>query len=328
MAARRWKRAGVASLLMVLCVGGCAAVPEEIQSAADASRPSAEEIDEDPWRLLPPGAVAYARTDAAIWTSDFADDLAAKMVEYVPLARDAGLEPKRDIQLVIGGFYATVQNDVAFVAQGRFDRAAVERSAKIRSSDGSSSVQVGTFASETIYVEHQAAMALLSNKTLVFGTQLGVRRVLEVVEERRMRRALPKWFEALLEQPGAHVQIGLDLDAQAVPAVLRTRLSFLNHLRAARLVGNYKGGGVNLAGALTFDTPGAAADAERRIEGAQEEIDRYRLLMRALKMPEPFRRIEGKATGKDAQFAIELEAEAVSFALSQGDALLSQVMEK
>jgi hypothetical protein len=184
------------------------------------------------------------------------------------------------------------------------------------------------FAGETMYVREGAGLCLLTNKTLVFGTQLGVRRVLEVVEEHRMGRHLPSWFESLLKQPGAHLQLGLDLDSQPVPSVLRTRLEFLNHLRAGRLVGNYEGGGVNLAGALTFDTPAAATEAERQFASANEQLDQYRIVMRALSMPEPFRSIAGKATGKDTQFAIEVEAEMISFLLTRGSEFLSQFLDE
>ncbi len=306
----------------------CSPAPERIVSAAELERPSDAEVDEDPWRVLPPGAVAWLRTDASIWKSDFGGDLAKALARRLPLIEAAGVVVERDVELIIGAFYASVQNDVALVAQGNFSPEAFERAAASMGAqgEGPKALSEVEFAGETMYVKEGAAVALLTKKTLVLGTQLGVRRVLELVEERRMGRSVPPWFQSLLAQPGAHLQLGVDLDAQPVPSVLRTRLPALNHLRAARLVGNYKGGGLNLAGSLTFDTPAAAQKAEAQIAQADEQLERYRVVMHALDMPEPFVEMKGKSTGKDTQFAVGLEAAFVSFLLTRGDSFLQEFL--
>lgn len=321
------RRGALFLCFVALTSSACSKRQEEIRVASDLSGPTPEEIDKDPFRLLPPGAVALVRFDAHVWTSDFADELAQLMTHYLPVAEGSALAPERDIQVTVGAVYATVQNDVVFVGQGQFDQVKVASAVS-----ASPQTQLGRpittveFAGQTMYVADQAALAILTTKTAVFGTQLGVRRVLEVVEERRMKRHLPPWFESLLEQKDAQLQIGVDLDAEAVPAVLRTRLEFLNHLRAARLVGNYEGGGLNLVGSLTFDTPQSAQVAEAQLNSAEDELDQYRMVMTALAIPSPFRRIEAQAVGKDAQFAVEIEGEAMSYLFTKGSNVLDQFL--
>ena len=321
----RWMWIGVA----VGCFIGCAAPTEQIRFASDGARPTETDIDQDPWRLLPRGAVAFFRTDSSIWEADFGDDLAKALIEHLPLPSAVAVSPQSDIQLVVGAAYATVNNDVAFVCQGRFDREALNGALTSSSKNalGEEIVSI-VFAGETMHVAGAFAMAVLSSKTMVFGTQLGVRRVLEVVEEGRLARELPAWFETLLKTPDAAVQVGIDLDAQAVPTVFRTRLEFLNHLRAARLLGNYKGGGINLAGALTFDTPQAAETAATEVNSAEEQLDRYRFLVQSLGLPQLFRRVAAQATGKDVQFAVEVESDAVSYLIEKGSEVSALFMEQ
>jgi hypothetical protein len=285
------------------------------------------DIDHDPWRLLPRGAVAFLRTDQSIWTADFGDDLAQSLLTHLPLPEGAALSPQSDIELIVGAAYATVNNDVALVCQGRFDRDALNRAfaSSSKTALGEEIVSI-VFAGEKMHVAGALAMAVLSSKTMVVGTQLGVRRVLEVVEEGRLARELPPWFETLLQNQDATLQVGIDLDAQPVPAVFRTRLEFLNHLRAARLLGNYKGGGINWAGSLTFDTPQSAQTAVTEINSADEQMDRYRFLVQSLGVPRLFRRIAAQATGKDAQFAVEVEADAVSYLIDNGSEVSELVM--
>src|SRR6187402_607634 len=325
----RFRCAALIGAFAVAWMVGCAAPVEQIHFASERARPTALEIDRDPWRLLPQGAVSFFRTDQSIWEADFGDDLAQALTERLPLPSGVKLTPQSDIQLIVGAAYATVNNDVAFVCQGRFDRAALNQAlaAPATTALGEPIVSI-VFAGENMHVAGAFAMAVLSSKTMVFGTQLGVRRVLEVVEEGRLGRHLPAWFETLLATPSATLQLGIDLDAQPVPTVFRTRLEFLNHLRAARLLGNYKGGGINLAGSLTFDTPQSAEIAVTEVNSAEEQMDRYRFLVQSLGMPRLFRRIKAQATGKDVQFAVEVEAEAVSYVIDKGSEVSALIMEQ
>src|SRR5690606_21276088 len=125
-------------------------------------------------------------------------------------------------------------------------------------------------------------MSILTDRTLVFGTQLGVRRVLERVEEGRLKREVPTWFETLLSEKAASFQLGIDLDAQPIPATLGEKMPFMKGLRAARLLGNFRDPGMNLAGTLTYKAPIEASEAATVLNNLDEDLERYDLVLRAL----------------------------------------------
>jgi hypothetical protein len=163
-----------------------------------------------------------------------------------------------------------------------------------------------------MYVADQVAMSILTDETMVFGTQLGVRRVLERVEEGRLSRNLPLWYEALLEEGAAQFQLGIDLDSQPIPAAFGDKLAFLEGLRAARLLGNFKSPGVNVAGTLTYSEPKRAREAAEELASAREDLGKYALLFAALNIPQPIERLDARAADKETQIAVELEGEAVA----------------
>jgi hypothetical protein len=136
--------------------------------------------------------------------------------------------------------------------------------------------------------------------------------VLERVEEHRLEKNIPTWFQALLEDEASDVQIGIDLDAQPIPATLGEKIGFMKGLRAARILGNFKEPGLNLAGTLTYKTPQEAAQSAEFLTNIKDELDRYELLIRALGISQPLRRVEAEATDKDTQVVASIEGAALA----------------
>lgn len=316
---------GAVLLLTVLCgiLSSCAPKKEVILVTAEGRRAAPAQFDEDAFVLLPPGAVMWWRVDAkAAWNSSFGDSLAQRLEAYLPFASGAGVDLRADMDLVVGALYATVGSDVVAISQGRFDAAKIEKAvASNPTSVGGQEIQTSVYAGATMYVAAQAAMAILSEKTLVFGTQLGVRRVLEQVEEGRLKRDLPPWYEALLTQGGADMQWGIDLDSQPVPAAFRTQLTFLNELRAARLLGNFRAPGFNLAGSLSYDRPQGASKAAAELMKIEESLERYEMVLTALRIPQPISSLQARAIDKEAQLAVEFEGGALQAILDAGPKL-------
>lgn len=277
-------------------------------------RATIQSIDEDPWQLLPPGAVMWLRLDMKpAFQAEFGPQMEKIMLDLLPFANGSGIQPRRDIDVVVGALYATVGSDVVAIGQGRFDPQAIERAVTQKpESTAGLPIQVVTFAGTKMYIAGQTAMAVLTESTLVFGTQLGVRRVLERVEEGRLRRILPAWYEALLTQEAADFQWGIDLDSQPVPAAFRTQLEFLNQLRAARLLGNFRDPGLNLAGTLTYETPHSAESATLELAGLEKNLGKYEIILAALRVPQPIRSLRAQAIDKDTQVAIEVNGRAIA----------------
>lgn len=306
--------------IIACLVAACRPPQERIEFATERPRPTTDQINQDPWRLLPPGAVAWWHSDAALFSSDFATPVFEFFDTWLPFVRGAGIDLRTEVESMAGAVYASVANDVSVICRGRFDPDAVGRNVAQMVEDGE--VTRTDFAGVPLYVSDQAAMAVLTETSLVLGTQLGVRRVLELVEEGRLQRTTPVWFDSLLGEEAAQFQFGMDLDAQPVPAVLRTRLEFLNHLRAARLLGNYHSPGLNLAGTLSFDTSEGSETAAQELNQAARSLERYELLMTALSIPRIIVAIEAKSTGRDTQVAAELDGQAIARLLQNGTTVM------
>jgi hypothetical protein len=315
--------AALASVL-VLCLG-CASTRETIVVTGEGRKASDVEVDRDAFRLLPPGAVVWFRADAPLlFESSLGPEVVTFMKESLPFASGAAISPKDDIELVVGAMYATVGSDVVLICKGDFQKEATAKAISERPVSVSNQPIVSIrYSGAEMYVVDQVAMSILTDRTMVFGSQLGVRRVLERVEEDRLDRNIPPWFEALLADEASAVQVGIDLDAQPIPATLGEKVTFMKGLRAARILGNFKNPGLNLAGTLTYKTPQEATQAAETLSGLKEELDRYELLIRALGISQPLRRVQAEATDKDTQVTLAIEGAALSKMLENSSQLMA-----
>jgi hypothetical protein len=307
---------------------GCASKKEVIVITSEGRSASAAEVDGDAFGLLPSGAVVWLRADAKeLFLAEFGEEVSRFMIASLPFAKGAGIDPKQDVDLVIGAMYATVGSDVVWICRGRFKKEATASAiAKNPESAMGRPIQSTRFAGATMYVADQVAMSILTDRTLVFGTQLGVRRVLERVEEGRLKREVPSWFEALLSEKAASFQLGIDLDAQPIPATLGEKLPFMKGLRAARLLGNFREPGMNLAGTLTYKAPIEATEAAKVLNNLDEDLERYELFLRALGIKKPIEKLTARATDKDTQVTAEIDGRAIAKVLESG-ALVAEGME-
>jgi hypothetical protein len=310
----------VVAAIAGLFILGCGSAQEVIQVTAEGRRASAQAVDEDAWRLLPPGGVVWLRGDAkSLFSAEFGAKLAELLTTSLPFAKGAAIDPAKDIDLVVGALYASAGSDVVAICKGRFRKAS--SAAAIKASPTSVAglpIQSTVYAGETMYVVGQVAMAVVTDSTLVFGTQLGVRRVLERVEEGRLDRNLPPWYEELLLDPAAQFQWGVDLDSQPIPATLGKQLAFLRGLRAARILGNFREPGLNFAGTLTYTTPAAASEAAQLLSQLRNDLAEHELVFAALNISEPIRRLKAQAVDKDTQVVAAVDGAAVLMLLTSG----------
>lgn len=308
-------------LLLGTVLGGslaCSQPPEVVYATSTGRRASVEVIDREPWGLLPGGALIWFEVDHAKFVrAEFGPRLLAMITPLLPLPQGGGFDLNKDVQLMRGGLYASAEGDLAVICSGQFEWAAFDRAASEhpRTARGVE-IRRARYAGQETLQAGPYSLAVLSPRTMVFGTELGVRRVLERIEEGRVHRALPSWFEQMVAAEGASFRFGVDLDAQPVPATLRSQVSFFDGLRAARLLGNFEPPGLNIAGTLTYDGPAAAKKAGDLMERQAAALARASLLLSILKVPKPIRRLETRADGKDLRVALELDGRAVDMGLA------------
>lgn len=297
-----------------LLLAGCGSQQEHIVDAAGGRRAPDVAIDRDSWGLFPAGALVWGQVDIqALSRAEFGPAILERAQRGVPLSRGAGIDWAKDVETAHFAVYASARGDVATVLKGRFDaqklRAAITADPVTSSGEP---ISISKFAGAEVIHAGAWSLSILTSRTIAVGTEIGVRRILERVEEGRVARALPHWFEKMLQTAGGRAHLGVDLDAQPVPATIRSELDFLAGIRGARLIGNFESPGLNIAGTLSYDTKERAEHARSRIDSNVTSLERATWLLTILKVPRPIRRFESSVAGQTVQFATELEGRAVA----------------
>jgi hypothetical protein len=230
--------------------------------AASAPAPAAPDLDADPVALLPSSALVVASLDArAMFASAGVGSRVTAMTDsLLPLGPEAGVDPKRDVDHVVVGVYTSSGADVAAVVSGRFDPAKIDAATRDRSG---APVLRGMYAGHVTYTAGPAMYAVLSPRTVVAGTGDGLRRLLERVQDARVKRATPAWVDETLSTPGADLALTADFTSQpfAAAALGSVPVPWISGMRVARVIGNFAAPGMNFAATVSYGDPQQASGA-------------------------------------------------------------------
>lgn len=304
----------------------CSKQDEIIVETAAGLRVDDARIDEDPWALLPSGAVSWWNLGAReLFAAKFGPQVVALLQRTLPVPVGSGYEPSRDVDGIALGLYTLSGVDVAGIATGRFDAQGFERAlAQGALTAAGRPVTRTSYAGRSMYVSDGVGLTVLTPRTLAFGNEVGMRRVLDRIEEGRVARAMPGWFEELLAS-GAPLTWGVDLAAHPLPNAARQQVQFLDGLRAARLLGNFEEPGINLAGTLTYDAEDAAQRGATTLRASAESLRTYELLMALVGVMQPLRRLDAQVQGSEAQVVAEVDGAAVGSLLGNAERLIAMV---
>ena len=260
MNALRWF--GFSLLLSsTLALGGCPGKDNtEVKSAG------AEASMEDALALLPGNAIAAGTVDARAFfgSATFGADLAKLVEKYVPIGTEAGFQSSRDVDRVTFATYSYQGIDVAAIVIGRFDSAKIKLVASAQTPTKAGGTLVASqYAGRDVYTVNNVGFTLLSDTRAIVGTEQGIRRVLERIKDKRVKRDISPWMIATLETPGAAFAAAGDFASQPLPAELTRQMApqLVTSLKAMRVVATFKDG-VQLAGSITYaDAPSAEASS-------------------------------------------------------------------
>lgn len=271
---------------------------------------SAADIDSQPLRVLPRGALLISKLDAAaLFRSGLGAEAAKLIANIVPLGRESNFAPSRDVTMIYSAFYAMQGADFCAVVQGRFDVDAIRRAADARSQTPSGVPLVKThYAGNDIYTVSNIGFAVLTANTIVSGNETGMRRALDRIRVGKLAEDLPPWMRQTLDQQkeGAFATVG-DLRGQGAIAAAGERLPFVLGLENVRFVGNFKAPGMNVVGTLGY------GDEEQAKAGAAGlgELQQFAYLVTLLssfgfggQMPQ----LTIETKDKDVNFAAEIDA--------------------
>src|SRR5690606_341062 len=162
----------------------CAKSQEVIVETAAGLRVDDARIDEDPWALLPSGAVSWWGLGAReLFAAKFGPQVVALLQRTLPVPTGSGYEPGRDVDAVALGLYTFSGVDVAGIATGRFDANGFEQAATqgARTVTGRPVTRT-TYAGRPLFLSDGVGLTVLTSRTMAFGNEVGIRRVLDRIE--------------------------------------------------------------------------------------------------------------------------------------------------
>jgi hypothetical protein len=255
-------------LSLVLAIVGCGGKKEAGDVRSAASEPSLD----DALALLPGQPILVGTLDARAFfgSETFGAQLAKMTEQWVPIGEEAGFRASRDVDRITLGVYSYQGADVAAIVIGRFDVARIRQLAASQSpTSGGAPLVVSQYAGREVYTVSNVGFTLLSDTRAVVGTESGIRRVLERIQDKRVRRDITPWMLETVETSGAALAVAGDFASQPAPAELMQQipLAWVKEIRAARVVATFEEPGVHLAGSLSYvdeDTAKTASDAVRQ----------------------------------------------------------------
>ena len=261
-------------LLSLVTLAGCGGGDK-----TDAKSPTAEPAMDDALSLLPGSAIAVGTVDARAFFSSqtFGADLAKLVEKYVPIGAEAGFQASRDVDRVTFASYSYQGIDVAAIVIGRFDSAKIRLVAANQTpTKNGGTLVVSQYTGRDVYTVNNIGFTLLSDTRAIVGTEQGIRRVLERIKDKRVKRDIAPWMVSTVETSGAAFALAADFASTPIPQENAKQIPspLITNLKAARLVATFKDG-VNLAGSITYSD---AASAESSAAVVKQSMGYAKLL--------------------------------------------------
>lgn len=325
MRVRGVRALGLFALLSALVLDACAKKEDVVVQTGAGKELSSSSIDSDALALLPPNAVGVLTIDAkALFASSFGERILSITQARSPLPQAAEFEPKRDLDRVHLGIYSMQGADVAGVALGRFKPEKLAKAAEENPKTPTGApVTKSEYAGRALYTSRGIGFTVLTERTLLFGNETGIRRSLDRIHEGRARRQLPKWMTELLENQSAPLAGGADLTSQPLPAAARQQLAFVDGLKTLSLLGNFEEPGLNLAGTLSYAEPESAARGADNLKRLHGRLSSYGPFMALLGIPQPVRSLEARAEKEQVKFVVGVDGAAVAVLLEKAESYLA-----
>jgi len=235
----------------------CGGAKDSVGEAHGPNDVTEAQIDADPMALLPSAPVAAASVDAhAFFTSGgFGAQLTKLTERYMTIGDEAGFSASRDVDKVVGATYSTQGLDVVAALSGRFDKDKIAKAADAHTPTKGGGVLVASqYAGRTLYTVNNVGFTILTPKTALVGTETGIRRALDRIHDGRVKRDFAPWIIATLETQGAELAVAADFASQPITSasVGALPVPWLQGLRMARVVGDFKPPGMTIAATLTY----------------------------------------------------------------------------
>jgi hypothetical protein len=290
---------------------------------APAKAPATDASMDDALALLPGDAIAVGTVDARAFfgSQTFGAELAKLVEKYLPLGPEAGFQASRDVDRVTWASYGYQGVDAAAIIVGRFDEAKIKQVAAQQTPTKSGGMLVvSQYAGRDVYTVSNVGFTILSPTKVIAGSESGFRRVLERIQDRRVKRDIAKWMIETVETPGAAAAVAADFATHPIPAEVARQipLGFVQTTKAARLLVTFKEPGVQTAGSFTYADPQTA-------QSSSEQIKQFAGMSKWLSVVGiQVQNVDVKVENQDVQVKLELDDQSLRQMLAQAPQWLGQ----
>lgn len=302
------------SITGLLACGG----KDEAKNPSDVA---AEASLEDAFALLPASPVAVGTVDARAYfgSQTFGADLTKIVEQYLPIGQEAGFQASRDVDRVTFGSYSYAGVDVAAVLIGKFDAAKIKTAAQQHTPTKNGGMIVASqYAGRDVYTVNNVGFTILSPTRAIAGTESGIRRVLERIQDRRVKRDVPKWMLDTLETPGASAAVAVDFVTTPMPPETARQIpvAFLKDAKQGRALWQFKDQAVQLSATLTYADAQTATTASGQVKQSTGYL-KYASLI-GVKVQD----VDVKADNADVQVKLTVDDQSLRTALQLGASFL------
>jgi len=323
---RQWYFSLGVLALSLSCWLGCAKKEEVVVHTAEGKGLSIQELERDPVALLPGRAVAVGYLDAQqLFASEFGTRLLGIWARRAPIPAGAGFEPRRDLQALFLGAYSMQGADFLGVALGSFNPEQLEAAAATtRQTPQGIPISETRYAERRVFVADQLGFVALSPKILLVGNATGLRRALDRIQQRRVKREIPAWFATQIgSQPMPPIVLGADFRTTPVPEAVRQKLPLVIGLETIGLIGNFQAPGINLAGTFSYADAASALQGGNNLTQLYQNLSSYSFLMSLMGIGQPVQKLQVQPKERELSVVAEIDGRAVGQLLEQADAWLN-----
>ncbi len=239
----------------------------------DAKTPTTEPGMDDALALLPGQPIMVGTVDARAFfgSKTFGAELAKLVEQYFPIGQEAGFQASRDVDRVTFASYSYQGVDASAVIIGKFDEAKIKEAAAMQTPiKGNNVIVASKYMDRDLYTVSNVGFTILSSTHAIAGTEAGIRRVLERIKDKRVKRDIPQWMLQTVETPGAAAAVAGDFATQPLPQELSRQIPmpFVQNMKAIRIVATFKEPGLQLASSMTYPDAQAANTASESVRQA------------------------------------------------------------
>jgi hypothetical protein len=236
--------------------------------------------DTDPESILPGGAIGVAKIDVKqLAAKSVGGDLVTLAQKYVPFAADIGFDFQRDVDTAYVAAYSFTGADALVVLSGRFNSQKIESVLSKGPSAFGNAMVASQYANHNIYTVANIGFCVLSDHTLLAGTETAMRHALDRIKYGTLNHALDPIMAAEIDQPNYALLMAVDVRKAPLRNLLGATgydlmAPALSSLQFVRARGGFNGdGSFGVSSACTYETQDAANKAAATLSDFRNMIN-------------------------------------------------------